>query len=159
MLTPPVLNQIETETLPAKNPSINRVLNHLQLQMKSTKRRSLQQEYKHAISVLSKNLQPIAEEGIDSRAEKQPECQKAPAAVVTPVKNKMKAASVNAKNEDKLKAKIEVLQREIKNIQLCRKLIYYFFKLIHYFNNTCFDFSTGFACLLVLVLKSFYVIL
>jgi len=120
VLTPPVLNQIEAESLPAKNPSINRVLNHLQLQMKSTKRRSLQQEYKHAISVLSKNLQPIAEEDVDSRAEKQLECQKAPAAVVTPVKNKIKAASVNAKNEDKLKAKIEVLQREIKNIQLCQ---------------------------------------
>ena len=124
VLTPPVLNQIEAESLPAKNPSINRVLNHLQLQMKSTKRRSLQQEYKHAISVLSKNLQPIAEEDVDSRAEKQLECQKAPAAVVTPVKNKIKAASVNAENEDKLKAKIEVLQREIKNIQLCRKFNY-----------------------------------
>ena len=118
MLIPPVLN--EAETLPAKNPSVNRVLSHLQLQMKATKRRSLQQEYKHAISVLSKNLQPIAEEDAGLHAEKQLECQKAPATVATPVKNKTKAARVNAENEDKLKAKIELLQREIKNIQLCR---------------------------------------
>ena len=88
--------------------------------MKATKRRSLQQEYKQAISMLSNNLQPIAEEALNlqSFAEEPSKCEKSRAFVKTPVK--VKPIHINTENEDKLKAKIEVLQREIKNIQLCR---------------------------------------